>query len=62
MCFADWFSFLFSDTKIAFYLVMNVAVGRTNGWFPDGAGDKPWLDGSFSAYLLFPLTYCVLNS
>lgn len=32
-----------------FYLVMNVAVGGTNGWFPDGVSDKPWLDGSLSA-------------
>ncbi|EJF59429.1 concanavalin A-like lectin/glucanase [Dichomitus squalens] len=29
-----------------FYLIMNVAVGGTNGWFPDGVGNKPWLDGS----------------
>lgn len=38
-----------------FYLIMNVAVGGTNGWFPDGVGDKPWLDGSDSAcfFLLF---------
>ena len=33
-----------------FYLIMNVAVGGTNGWFPDGVGDKPWLDGSLSAF------------
>ncbi|RPD53558.1 glycoside hydrolase family 16 protein [Lentinus tigrinus ALCF2SS1-7] len=32
-----------------FYLIMNVAVGGTNGWFPDGAGDKPWLDHSLTA-------------
>ncbi|KAI0327877.1 concanavalin A-like lectin/glucanase [Cubamyces sp. BRFM 1775] len=32
-----------------FYLIMNVAVGGTNGWFPDGVGDKPWLDGSLTA-------------
>ncbi|THH31693.1 hypothetical protein EUX98_g2507 [Antrodiella citrinella] len=32
----------------AFYLAMHVAVGGTNGWFPDGVGDKPWLDGSLS--------------
>jgi len=32
-----------------FYLIMNVAVGGTNGWFPDGAGNKPWLDGSLEA-------------
>lgn len=33
-----------------FYLIMNVAVGGTNGWFPDGAGNKPWLDGSAGAF------------
>jgi len=33
----------------SFYLIMDVAVGGTNGWFPDGAGDKPWLDGSLTA-------------
>ncbi|KAF9473865.1 ectomycorrhiza-upregulated GH16 glucan endo-1,3-beta-glucosidase precursor [Pholiota conissans] len=27
-----------------FYLILNVAVGSTNGWFPEGQGDKPWLD------------------
>ncbi|KAI0791239.1 concanavalin A-like lectin/glucanase domain-containing protein [Abortiporus biennis] len=32
-----------------FYLVMNLGVGGTNGWFPDGVGDKPWLDGSLTA-------------
>ncbi|KAI0739930.1 concanavalin A-like lectin/glucanase [Daedaleopsis nitida] len=32
-----------------FYLIMNVAVGGTNGWFPDRVGDKPWLDGSLTA-------------
>jgi hypothetical protein len=39
-----------------FYLIMNVAVGGTNGWFPDGQGDKPWLNhaGSASSFL-FPL-------
>ena len=26
-----------------------MAVGGTNGWFPDGAGDKPWLDNSATA-------------
>lgn len=25
---------------------MNVAVGGTNGFFPDGQGSKPWVDGS----------------
>ncbi|TDL23460.1 concanavalin A-like lectin/glucanase [Rickenella mellea] len=39
-----------------FYLIMNVAVGGTNGWFPDGAGDKPWLDGSTNAMYDFANT------
>jgi hypothetical protein len=26
-----------------------MAVGGTNGWFPDGSGDKPWLDNSATA-------------
>jgi hypothetical protein len=29
-----------------------VAVGGTNGWFPDGS-EKPWLDGSTSQSFLF---------
>lgn len=32
-----------------FYLILNVAVGGTNGWFKDGASGKPWLDGSVTA-------------
>ncbi|KAJ7245552.1 hypothetical protein C8J57DRAFT_1362355, partial [Mycena rebaudengoi] len=32
----------------AFYLIMNVAVGGTNGWSPDGL-EKLWLDGSMTA-------------
>lgn len=35
--------------SIAFYLILDVAVGGTNGWFPDGAGNKPWLNGAISA-------------
>jgi hypothetical protein len=27
-----------------FYLIMNVAVGGTNGWFPEDQGNKPWLN------------------
>jgi hypothetical protein len=34
---------------------MNVAVGGTNGWFPDRIGDKPWLDGSATAMRDFAL-------
>jgi len=32
-----------------FYLILNVAVGGTNGFFPDGVanpGGKPWLNTS----------------
>ena len=32
-----------------FYLILDVGVGGTNGWFPDGK-EKPWLDGSLSTY------------
>ncbi|KAF3008643.1 hypothetical protein E8E13_008600 [Curvularia kusanoi] len=32
-----------------FYLIINVAVGGTNGWFEDGKSGKPWLDGSKTA-------------
>lgn len=36
-----------------FYLILNLAVGGTNGWFPDNAGNKPWLDNSKTAMLEF---------
>lgn len=32
-----------------FYLILNVAVGGTNGWFADGVAGKPWVDGSPTA-------------
>ncbi|KAF2748960.1 glycoside hydrolase family 16 protein [Sporormia fimetaria CBS 119925] len=32
-----------------FYLVINVAVGGTNGWFEDGKSNKPWVDRSPTA-------------
>ncbi|KAF8882971.1 GH16 beta-1,3-glucan recognition protein [Infundibulicybe gibba] len=32
----------------SFYLILDVGVGGTNGWFPDGS-EKPWLDGSLTA-------------
>ncbi|KAJ8517883.1 hypothetical protein ONZ45_g4983 [Pleurotus djamor] len=38
-----------------FYLILNVAVGGTNGWFPDNQGQKPWLDGSQTAMRQFAL-------
>lgn len=35
--------------NVEFYLILNVAVGGTNGFFPDNLGSKPWLDSSPSA-------------
>ncbi|KAJ7489448.1 glycoside hydrolase family 16 protein [Mycena latifolia] len=32
-----------------FYLIIDLAVGGTSGWFPDKVGNKPWLDGSLTA-------------
>ncbi|WPG97900.1 Beta-1,3-glucan-binding protein [Acrodontium crateriforme] len=32
-----------------FYLILNVAVGGTNGWFQDGVEGKPWVDASATA-------------
>jgi hypothetical protein len=28
-----------------FHLIMNLAVGGTNAYFPDGVGGKPWSNG-----------------
>ncbi|KAI9459526.1 glycoside hydrolase family 16 protein [Boletus coccyginus] len=36
-----------------FYLILDLAVGGTSGWFPDNVGDKPWLDGSNTAMRQF---------
>ncbi|KAJ6521653.1 concanavalin A-like lectin/glucanase domain-containing protein [Mycena vulgaris] len=41
-----------TDSVPSTYRIMNVAVGGTNGWFPDGT-EKPWLDGSATAPLDF---------
>jgi hypothetical protein len=30
----------------SFYLILNVAVGGTNGFFPEGVGNKPWGNAS----------------
>ncbi|KIY53210.1 glycoside hydrolase family 16 protein [Fistulina hepatica ATCC 64428] len=35
-----------------FYLILDVGVGGTNGWFPDGDG-KPWIDASTTAMRSF---------
>ncbi len=32
-----------------FYLILNVAVGGTTGWFLDGKDGKPWVDSSSTA-------------
>ena len=32
-----------------FYLILNVAVGGTNGWWQDGVAGKPWVDNSLTA-------------
>ena len=45
-----------TDKCSAFYLILDVAVGGTNGWFPDSVGDKPWLDQSSSAWNPFTPT------
>lgn len=31
-----------------FYLILSLGVGGTSGWFTDGVGDKPWVDGSLT--------------
>ncbi|EKG16973.1 Concanavalin A-like lectin/glucanase [Macrophomina phaseolina MS6] len=33
----------------SFYLILNVAVGGTNGFFEDGVANKPWVDASYNA-------------
>lgn len=33
----------------SFYLILNVAVGSTSGYFTDGVGGKPWVDGTATA-------------
>ena len=36
-----------------FYLILNVAVGGTSGFWQDGKGNKPWDDGSETAAKAF---------
>ncbi|KAF7377723.1 Glycoside hydrolase family 16 protein [Mycena sanguinolenta] len=36
-----------------FYLIIDLAVGGTSGWFPDGVGGKPWFDSSLTAMYEF---------
>ncbi|KPM42899.1 hypothetical protein AK830_g3612 [Neonectria ditissima] len=37
----------------SFYLVLNVAVGGTNGWFLDELGNKPWINDATNAQWTF---------
>ena len=41
-----------------FFLIMDVAVGGTNGWFPDNVGGKPWLDQSDSKFDTLCVSVC----
>ena len=36
-----------------FYLILNLAVGGTSGFFPDGIGGKPWSNGDVHAMNAF---------
>jgi beta-glucanase (GH16 family) len=40
-----------------FYLILNVAVGGTNGWFPDWQGNKPWINAGVSPMSDFAKAY-----
>ncbi|KAF9119018.1 hypothetical protein BGW39_000669 [Mortierella sp. 14UC] len=49
--FPPWIENLWTNSNAApfdqeFYLIMNVAVAGTAGYFPDGVGGKPWSDKS----------------
>lgn len=44
-----------------FFLILNVAVGAQNGWFWDGIGNKPWVDGSAYAARDFWNGKCILT-
>lgn len=43
------------DIGVEFYLVIDLAVGGTSGWFPDSVGGKLWYDGSSSRFFCFLL-------
>ena len=46
---SEWSRSASPSSRPAFYLILNVAVGGTNGRFPDNLGGKPWLDSSPTA-------------
>jgi hypothetical protein len=37
----------------SFYLILNVAVGGSNGWFTDGKNGKPWVNNSPNSRVTF---------
>lgn len=48
-----------------FFLILNVAVGSRNGWFPDGVGGKKWTDAGpasdfYSGMSAFPFLLLLL--
>ena len=63
VCFFFCFFFFIIEKElilvvIEFYLIMNVVVGSTNGWFPDGQGKKPWLNHAQSMFFEFCPLHC----
>lgn len=65
-----FYSYLRTILLLEFYLIMNVAVGGTSGWFPEGQGNKPWLDKAESelpiyfsalAHSFLPILYVTLD-
>jgi hypothetical protein len=52
--------FFFFFRKV-FYLIIDLAVGGTSGWFPDDKGGKPWYDGSVCTLISFFCFLGVLN-
>lgn len=39
-----------------------ISIDRTNGWFPDGVGNKPWLDQSTSECIFAMLGLACISS
>jgi len=47
---ADFVTPYLSVGDAGFYMIINLSVGGTSGWFLDGVGDKPWFDTSSSKF------------
>ena len=55
------FLVIINSVYTEFYLILSVAVGSTNGWFPESQGNKPWLDHAECACIACLLiSYCSL--